>query len=385
MRCARCGMELENGNQFCTNCGAPCSQGSITDDHGQATSRSPMPLPQEQPPYEGHKARQTTKWKTFTAVMAIIILLLTLASTSALTNGFGLLRPSQDNAASSSDVQSQKRGDGRVSNNHDSDGPDNDIPVVRDSVDAYSWNELSEISNLIMQADTDDEGLAIAKRYHLCSANDTLDGSQAKTVKLKDGTTTSAQIVGFRHDTRSDGKGQAGITFIFVDALDTHTMQISDTNNGGWRNSDLRGWVNSEVLARLPDDLQHEIVAVDKYTNNTGCTYDADAVTITSDKLWIPSYNEIIGDVDASLSDNLYVFNAEGDKYQLYVDTDVLWSATNPILVKHLAGQSDPISWWQRSPYPDNDEYFMDTGGDGIPYYAHIPTKNFGVVPGFCI
>ena len=249
----------------------------------------------------------------------------------------------------------------------------------------YSWDELSQISMLIAQASTDAEGLQIAQQYHLCAADGTLDGTQTKQVTLKDGAATSLQVAGFRHDDRSDGRGKAGITFIFTDAVATRPYDAGDSNAGGWRQSGLRQWCNSELLARMPDDLQRVLVAADKLTNNTGFTYDPSAVTVTSDKLWIPSYNEIIGDVDPSLGDNLPVFNAEGDKYQLYVDTDVLWSAANAILVKGLAGSGAAVSWWQRSPYPDNDQYVMDTGADGIPFYAHVPTKDYGIVPGFCI
>lgn len=358
-------------------------------------------VPPSAPPANGDRRGRHTA-AVIVAIVLVVILVAGTAIAAALTGGFGLLgdnastsQSAQDNgnAGSESDADQSDANDNddQDATAGDSDDKDTDTsddgarnPEVRDAVDDYSWEELSRISALIAAAGDDEEGLAVAERYRLCDSDGTLDGSQRKTVTLKDGTETSAQIAGFRQDERSDG-GLAGITFIFTDAVATHAMDAGDSNAGGWRDSDLRGWMNSEILARLPSDLQRTIVAADKYTNNVGHTYDADAVTVTSDKLWLPSYNEIIGDVDASLSDNLEVFNAEGDKYRLFVDTDVLWSAENPILVKHLAGGSEPVSWWQRSPYPDNADYFMDTGADGIPFYAHVPGKDFGVVPGFCI
>ena len=315
-------------------------------------------------------------------VAAVLVVLGGVGIAAALTGGFGMLGTARgtaqvtvvDEASDTSESEAEAAPD-----------PEPAGPAVRSTVNDYTWDELSQISALIAAAATDEEGKAIAQDYHLCASDGTLDGTQAKTVTMSNGVTADVQIAGFRHDDLADGSGKAGITFIFADAVATGTYNSSWTNAGGWEDSEMRRYLNSEIQARLPDDLQHVIVPVSKLTNNTGATTSAGSVTTTSDMLWLPSYNEIIGDIDESLEGNLRVYNAEGDKYQLYVDTDVLWSAENPILVKGLGTGGSPISWWQRSPYPDNDQYVMDTGSDGIPFYAHVPTKDYGIVPGFCI
>lgn len=438
MFCKRCGSRLPEGTIVCPKCGTPVSHAAKAPRDAPVPSpdakraaqeprRNPEPLggtsraepaPREETPAKdepAHDQNEQSSPSTLTepdrpaadqktpvtplvgdrrrlviiAAMICVVLIgvIGVGIVSALQGGAS---DTAESTTQESPVEPASNADGASSDGSDEpvsapEGNEEEVPAVRALVDAYSWDELSQVSALIAQADSDAEGLEIAEEYHLCNADGTLDGSQVKSFTLKDGTQTSAQIVGFRQDERSDGAGPAGITFICTDALALHEYDLADTNDGGWRASDLRTWCNSELLARFPADLQHALVAADKLTNNVGATSDTSSVTVTSDKLWLPSYNELIGDVDPSLAQNLPVYNAEGGKYQLYVDTDVLWSAENPILVKHLAVSGEAVSWWQRSPYPDSSDYVMDTGADGIPYYAHVPSKQYGVVPGFCI
>lgn len=55
-----------------------------------------------------------------------------------------------------------------------------DVPV-RDSVEDYSWAELSTIADQIAAASSDDEGIEVAKRYHLCLEDGTLDETQLRS------------------------------------------------------------------------------------------------------------------------------------------------------------------------------------------------------------
>ncbi len=168
------------------------------------------------------------------------------------------------------------------------------------TLDDYTWGELSDIASQIAQADSSDAAVEIAEGYGLCRAGGALNGSQAKSFQLADGTWARAQVIGFRHDDRADGSGKAGITFITVDCVAEHAMNDTETNSGGWEASQMRSWMNSELLGQLPEDLRSVLVPVAKMTNNVGATEDPASVTATGDSLWLPSMVEIVGEEELS-------------------------------------------------------------------------------------
>lgn len=259
--------------------------------------------------------------------------------------------------------------------------------AVKDSTEAYTWDELSKISSEIAKASDENAAVEVAKKYHLTTADGKLDGSQAKSVTLSNGMQAAVQIVGFAHDEKADG-GKAGITFIFKDCIGEHSMNSSDTNTGGWEASEMRSYLNSEGLNLLPSDLKQKIVSVNKLTNNVGQTRDVSSVTKTADQLWLFSFVELAGNVNQSdfSSDYGYVadiFNTEGSEYKLFRDMNVDKFSSNSILVKNLNGQSN--DWWERSPIPGSSNYFECVHSDGIPLLANYASDSFGVCPGFCI
>ncbi len=161
-------------------------------------------------------------------------------------------------------------------------------------------------------------------------------------------------------------------------------MNPTDTNAGGWEASQMRGYLNSDVMTLLPEDLKSAIVPVDKLTNNVGKTQDISAVTATSDSLWLFSLAELAGPISAAeLLGGSYgwaadIFNAEGSRYQLFSDTGVIWNNENSTLVKNLQGSPD--SWWGRSPYPDSSGDFQYVLSDGGPYGGYGTHYSYGVV-----
>ena len=260
---------------------------------------------------------------------------------------------------------------------------------VRNSVNDYSWDELKQISDKIASAASDDEGLQIAEQYHLCSSDGKLDGTQAKDVTLTNGTKTSVQIVGFRHDDKSDGSGKAGITFMFYDAIACRQINPTSSSAGGWQSCQMRSWLASSGMELMPSDLQSEIVSVRKMTNNTGKTEDASSVTATNDSLWLFSLIEL-GDEESLREWTLekecnQVLKAEGSKYQLF--SDVPESEAEEILHKTYQGSRPLI--WLRTPDPvgeNGDPIDFAVIYKGIPEMVGSSTKDEeGVVPGFCI
>lgn len=388
MFCPKCGSEVQEGSAFCGKCGAPVSapagvSASGSDAAGAAGAGAPA------------AKKGGAKVGLIAAAVVVVVVLVTGFATNWFE--FGGVQPKEavdvpaasgQGADGGAQAGDSAAGDGQ-SDASGSDGQSGDAAAagasVKSAVEAYTWDELAQISGEISQASDEAGAIEIAKKYNLCTADGRLDGTQVKSVTLADGTQTTVQIVGFAHDDKTAG-GKAGITFIFGDAIGESSMNPESTNAGGWEDSELRGLLNSEGVKLLPEDLMKHVVAVDKLTNNVGETQSVSSVTVTSDKLWLFSATELCGLIDWYGSDYAAcndVLNAEGSEYKLYRDMAVDSYNSNAILVKNFDGE--PRNWWGRSPRPDASGSFQHVYSDGDPYYYVGANLSYGVVPGFCI
>ena len=119
------------------------------------------------------------------------------------------------------------------------------LPEIGVKFDELSWYEINKIS---------EQGLA-EDYFNIRDIKEFQFGSE----------TYHAQIIDFNHDDKSDGSGKAGITFQFKEIMTTmHNMNTSGNNVGGWKNSEMRTYVNNDVYNALPLDLQTVIKPVNK-------------------------------------------------------------------------------------------------------------------------
>lgn len=337
MFCPKCGNEVQEGSAFCGNCGAGIA-GKAPNAAGAATATAAVAT-----------TKAGKKKGPIAIVAAIVVVVIAVVIGINVFGGSGV--------------------------------------AVKDSTEAYTWEELSKISEEIGRASDENAAVEIAKKYNLTTKDGKLDGTQTKSVTLSNGMQTAVQIVGFAHDEKTDG-GKAGITFIFKDCIGEHNMNSSDTNAGGWEASEMRSYLNSEGLNLLPSDLKQKVVTVNKRTNNVGETQSASSVTATPDQLWLFSATELCGTIswhsgsDAAYNDAL---NAEGSEYKLFHDMNVNSTDSNSILKKILNGQSD--YWWERSPNPLHSYTFeyVSSGGNPSGGGGSLASLFFGVCPGFCI
>ena len=243
-------------------------------------------------------------------------------------------------------------------------------PEPRAAVADYSWEELSQIADLIASAASDDEAITLAAQYNLCAADGSLDGSQAKDLELADGTTVSVRVAGFRQDERADGSGVAGITFVAEGPVAEMAMCPNAEKGSGWRDTTLRAWMNGELLESLPEELSGAVVTVNKTTNPVVGTGSEQIVT--EDALWVPSYSELTGTVRDGAQQ-------EGAQYRLFADLGVDGGGANSAL------SLGEVYWWERSPDQSNEAWFMCVGPDGAAATSHRPATPNGVVAGFCL
>lgn len=377
MFCPKCGNEVAEGSAFCGKCGASVgapvggvarAEAGAQGAAGGAGAGAPAPK------------KGGAKVGIIVAAAVVVVVLVA----GFATNWFGLAGVQPKEAV---DVPAASQGagdaDGDVAGATSAGDQGGEAATVKSAVEAYTWDELSQISDEIGAAGDEAAAIEVAKKYNLCTPEGKLDGTQVKLVTLTNNMTVPVQIVGFAHDDKTAG-GKAGITFIFGECIGEMPMNAEMTNAGGWEASQMRAYLNGDGMALLPEDLKKVVAPVDKLTNNAGETQDVSAVTTTSDSLWLPSFAELVGWLPDDASSDAPVFNAEGSQYKLYRDTNVVWeNIENPILVKNY--QNSPDDWWERSPNPGNSDYFQIVVFDGDPYRNGYASGSGGVVPGFCL
>ena len=156
-------------------------------------------------------------------------------------------------------------------------------------------------------------------------------------------------IIGKNHDTYSAG-GTAPLTFQMHDSyIGGKTMNNTDTNVGGWRDSLMRTSHLPGFLALLPKEVSEGIRAVNKKTTLGG---QSNSVVTTEDKLFLLSEIEIFGTITYSKS-------GEGSRYAYYAAGNSAAKTTN----------GNVNVWWERSPYKLNNTDFCRVGGTGSPSY----------------
>ncbi|MDO4428697.1 MAG: DUF6273 domain-containing protein [Atopobiaceae bacterium] len=231
----------------------------------------------------------------------------------------------------------------------------------RASVAEYSWDELSQISALIAAAPSDEEAVAIATEYHLCTEDGKLDGTQTKELELTNGTKVTVAVAGFRHDEKADGSGAAGVTFVTLGSIGKQAYNPSGDVTA-WEDSPLRSWMNQSLMGELPEGLADLVVPVTKSTATP-----AGGLGETSDSMWLLSATELAG---------LATNGEEGSQYQLFSDQGV-------------EGQSSVLKlcddyWWLRGLTSDG-QWQRTVDKDGSPSSGRNPLYEFDVVVGFCL
>ena len=195
------------------------------------------------------------------------------------------------------------------------------------------------------------------------SVPDTWVAGDSKTMTI-DGVNYQFDIVGKNHDTYTAG-GIAPLTFGLHDCYGTkYPMNSSDTNSTGWNDSKMRTETLPAILAKMPENIQNGIRAVNKLTATSGSN---STIKTASDKLFTFSEMEVYGSTSSSHS-------GEGKQYDYY-------KAGNS-KVKKVGGTAS--QWWLRSPLAANSSiYFCVVSKDGSIGVGSASGLG-GVCFGFC-
>lgn len=234
------------------------------------------------------------------------------------------------------------------------------------TVDAPNWDLINAywdtIDNDIKTLDED----TLFVKYPI-------GGRMVIPVALSDGTVTAdVEIIAHNHDSLADGTGLAPLTFFCVDLPQIqHAMNQNKGNVGGWKDSDMREFVNNDLLNALPGQLTAIIKPVTKLSDGGS---NNKTIVETTDNCWIASAEEVgltLGNSGVSGQGKLY---------------DSIFSSDKDTRKKYITDDTSAGGWWTRSSYysQNNSSLFYRVTTNGTSY-TDIAFNSFYVAFGFCI
>mgnify|MGYP007029430987 CR=1 FL=1 len=224
-----------------------------------------------------------------------------------------------------------------------------------------------------MPAFTSDSWSTIAANVHDGNTSKYNVGD-TKEVDLGDLGTHTVRIANMNECTNGETSETAcGFVVEFADIISEHQFNSTATNVGGWRDSELRTYINETIYKKLPTDLQN-IVSSTKVISSHGIT-SGETNFETQDKLFLLSAEEVWVETNYDTS--------VGTSKQLdYYKNQGVTTSSYTSAIKQYKGIEK--SWWLRSSYSrtTNDFYRVNGSGGSIGNYA---SNSFGVSPAFRI
>lgn len=195
-------------------------------------------------------------------------------------------------------------------------------------------------------------------------------------------TTIELEVAGFNRQYIVEKSAVGGTMFLMRNLLNaTHSMNSSNTNEGGWASSAMRNWLNVTVFPALPVQWR-KMIQTSRVRSTAGNT-STDIVT-SDDKLFLPSYTEV-GFSTASP----YVDEVHPDVYGQTATNAVLPIFTdNASRIKRIGGANGTASnWWLRSPVLSASTVYVyvSTAGNDRADNARNASNAHGVAFGFSI
>lgn len=206
-----------------------------------------------------------------------------------------------------------------------------------------------------------------------------------------------AFIIGFNHNSAKEGSNRihfqfaktalsGGSDICFTDSYYNSTgggfrMNTTNTNSGGWASSNMRTALCGTSLSSysgtfigvLPAALRAALKSVTKYTNNTGNSTAASAVTATTDYIFLLAEYEVFGATT-------YANSTEASYQAQYA----YYSAGNSKIKYQHASTSTAADWWLRSPRASDSGNFVCVYTDGT-VSSGSASYSYGFAPGFCV
>ena len=164
-----------------------------------------------------------------------------------------------------------------------------------------------------------------------------------------------------------------GFVVEFVDIITTQKFNSTNTNKGGWKDSEMRTYINGAIYNAIPSDLQNVIVSTKVISGHGNTTGEENFET--QDKLYLLNAQEVwsTNDYDTSVgtSKQLDYYKNQGVTASSYAGAKKQYNGSNSY-------------WWLRSAYSGGANSFLDVNNVGV-WSNIIADNSFGVSPAFRI
>ena len=169
-----------------------------------------------------------------------------------------------------------------------------------------------------------------------------------------------------------------GFVVEFADIITKQKFNSTNTNIGGWRDSEIRTYINGTIYNALPSDLQNKIAST-KVISGHG---SKDSTNFeTQDKLYLLSSEEIYGDFASSSSSQYDTALGTSKQMDYYHMQGVTIDNCVGAIKKYNVSDA---WWWLRSAYSSNADTILRVRGYG-DWSIDTASFSYGISPAFRI
>ncbi len=200
-----------------------------------------------------------------------------------------------------------------------------------------------------------------------------------KEVDLGDLGTHTVRISNMSECTTETSETACGFVVEFADIITEHRFNSTATNVGGWKDSELRTYVNGTIYNALPSDLKN-VISSTKVISGHGKT-SGETNFETQDKLYLLSGHEVYED---GTSDQISPYDTSYDttKQLDYYKNKGVTTSSYAGAIKEINGSND--YWLLRSADSSNSRNFLSVWNSGI-WNNPNAISSLGVSPAFRI
>ena len=169
-----------------------------------------------------------------------------------------------------------------------------------------------------------------------------------------------------------------GLVLEFVDIISMQKMNTTDTSVGGWRDSELRGYISNTIYNSLPSELQDTIINTNVISGRSPAESSS---IVTTDKIYLLSITEVMKPRNGSSIpnyDSAWNLTRQLDYYKNNNVTDDNYSGC----IKKNGTTNE--RWWLRSAYQNMPYYFFAISQNGV-FLERRCSYEAGVSPAFRI